>query len=142
MEKRRYRFRFLNGSNSRFLIVKMVSGDPTIRPATSALPFWQIGAEGGFLSAPVQLEQLLMAPAERADVIVDFTDVPEGTQIFLINEGPDEPFGGGTPGVDFSYADVNTTGQVMRFEVVASTGPDNSTPPASLVLPAIPRVRP
>jgi bilirubin oxidase len=137
VERRRYRFRFLNGCNSRFVIIKMVTGDPTARPASAALPFWQIGAEGGFLSTPVQLEQLLIAPAERADVIVDFTDVPEGTQIYLINEGPDEPFGGGIPGVDFSYADVNTTGQVMRFDVVPIVGSDTSTDPASLTLPAI-----
>ena len=43
-----------------------------------------------------------MAPAERADVIVDFTSVPVGTEIFLINLGPDEPFGGGVPDDDFA----------------------------------------
>ena len=36
-----------------------------------------------------------MGPAERADVIVDFTSVPVGTEIVLLNVGPDEPFGGG-----------------------------------------------
>ena len=69
------------------------------------LPIWQIGADGGFLPAPVQLTQLLMAPAERADVIVDFTGLPVDTELYLINEGPDEPFGGGTPGTDFPAAD-------------------------------------
>jgi spore coat protein A, manganese oxidase len=62
VEPRRYRFRLLNGCNGRFLILRL---DPE-------LPFWQIGAEGGFLPAPVQLSGLLMGPAERADVIVDF----------------------------------------------------------------------
>jgi spore coat protein A len=137
VEKRRYRFRFLNGNNSRFLILKLVTGDPTTRPAASALPFWQIGAEGGFLPAPVQLDQLLVAPAERADVIVDFTDVPEGTEVYLINEGPDEPFGGGVPGTDFSWADPLTTGQVMKFIVGPIVGTDTSTDPASLVLPTL-----
>jgi len=87
VEQRRYRFRFLNGCNSRFVILKLSNG----------LPFWQIGAEGGFLPAPVELEQLLMGPAERADVIVDFTNVSVGTEIILRNLGPDEPFGGGEP---------------------------------------------
>ena len=105
VEPRRYRFRFLNGCNSRFLILKIVTDPLATRPATAALPFWQIGAEGGFLPAPVQLDQLLMAPAERADVIVDFTDFPVGTELYLINEGPDEPFGGGVPGTDFPAAD-------------------------------------
>jgi spore coat protein A, manganese oxidase len=70
-----------------------------------ALPFWQIDAEVGFLLKAVQLPQLLIALAERADVIVDFGDLPVGTEIYLINEGPDEPFGGGMPGTDFEPAD-------------------------------------
>jgi bilirubin oxidase len=76
-----------------------------------------------------------MAPAERADVIVDFSNVPVGTEIILRNLGPDEPFGGGTPGVDFDPADPDTTGQVMKIRVVALTGPDLSTPAGQLVLP-------
>src|SRR6266545_4063716 len=76
VEPRRYRFRFLNGCNSRFLILKIVSNALARRPARAALPFWQIGTEGGFLPAPVQLDQLLMGLAERADVIVDFTGLP------------------------------------------------------------------
>jgi bilirubin oxidase len=127
VEPRRYRFRFLNGCNSRFLILK--SSDPN-------LTFWQIGADGGFLPAPVQLSQLLMAPAERADVIVDFTGYAVGTEIVLQNIGPDVPFGGGIPDVDFPIADPGTTGQVMQFRVVSLTAPDPSTPPDQLVLPA------
>jgi bilirubin oxidase len=126
VEKRRYRFRFLNGCNSRFLILKM----------SNDLPFWQIGAEGGFLPAPVQLDRLLLGLAERADVIVDFTNVPVGTEIVLLNLGPDEPFGGGEPGVDFDPADPATTGQVMKFIVRRRRGNDPSTPPSQLVLPA------
>ena len=137
VEKRRYRLRLLNGCNSRFLILKMVTGNPTTRPATSALSFWQIGSEGGFLPQPVQLDELLIAPAERADVIVDFTDVPAGTDIYLINEAPDDPYGGGIPGTDFPWADPATTGLVMRFTVVPIVGTDPSTDPASLTLPTI-----
>jgi spore coat protein A len=127
VEQRRYRVRFLNGCNSRFLILKMSNGQK----------FYQIGADGGFLPNTAELGQLLMGPAERADVIVDFTNVPVGTEIILQNVGPDEPFGGGTPGVDFDPSDPNTTGQVMQFRVVAATAPDPSTPPLDLVLPAI-----
>jgi FtsP/CotA-like multicopper oxidase with cupredoxin domain len=128
VEQRRYRFRFLNGCNSRFLILKM----------SNELPFWQIGAEGGFLPAPVKLQRLLMGLAERADVIVDFTNVSVGTKIVLQNLGPDEPFGGGVPGVDFTPADEGTTGQVMQFRVVRRTSRDTSTPPNQLILPTPP----
>jgi spore coat protein A, manganese oxidase len=132
VEPRRYRFRFLNGCNSRFLILKF--DDPS-------LTFWQIGADGGFLPAPVQLDHLLMGPAERADVIVDFTDIPVGTSIKLLNLGPDEPFGGGIPAVDFDPADPDTTGQVMEFQLVPLASTDNSEDPATLTLPHLPSMR-
>ena len=96
----------------------------------AALPFWLIGTEGGFLPAPVQLDQLLMVNAERNDVIVDFTNVTVGTDIYLINEGPDGVFNG-----TFDPADPDTTGQVMKFTVVSATGADTSIPPRSLRLP-------
>jgi len=127
VEQRRYRFRFLNGCDARFLILQL----------DNDLPFWQIGNEGGFLPAPVRVNRLLLGPAERADVIVDFTDVPVGTEIILQNLGPDEPFGGGEPGVDFTPADPDSTGQVMQLRVVAATGADNSRNPARLNLPHI-----
>jgi FtsP/CotA-like multicopper oxidase with cupredoxin domain len=135
VEPRRYRFRFLNGCNSRFLILKLVTNPTARRPARPALPFWQIGTDGGFLPAPVQLDQLLMGLAERADVIVDFTGMRPGTQIFLINEGPDEPFGGGRAEREFEAADPATTGQVMRFVVGSLTAADTSVPPNQLTLP-------
>jgi spore coat protein A, manganese oxidase len=137
VEPRRYRFRFLNGCNSRFLILKIVDDPAAARPANASLPLWQIGADGGFLPSPVMLEQLLMAPAERADVIVDFTRLAVGTELFLVNEGPDEPFGGGAPGIDFAPSDPATTGQVMQFRVVPLVSEDESKRPAKLTLPAL-----
>ena len=140
VEPRRYRLRFLNGCNSRFLILKIVPNPLTRRPARSARLFWQIGSDGGFLPKPVPLQQLLMAPAERADVVVDFTRVPVGTELYLINEGPDEPFGGGKPGRDFEPADPATTGQVMKFVTVPLASKDTSVPPPQLKLPPLPRL--
>ena len=77
-----------------------------------------------------------MGLAERADLIVDFTNVPVGNHV-LRNVGPDEPFGGGVPGVDFESVDPDSTGQVLQFRVVPSVAADPSTPPQFLVLPAI-----
>ncbi len=126
VEQRRYRFRFLNGCNSRFLYLKTDNG----------MPFYQIGGDQGFLAGTVQLNELLMAPAERADVIMDFTNIPVGTEIILLNLGPDEPFKGGVPGIDFDPADPASTGQVMQFRVKAATSPDTSVLPTTL--PAAP----
>jgi FtsP/CotA-like multicopper oxidase with cupredoxin domain len=133
VEQRRYRLRFLNGCQSRFLILDF-SEIPGVQ-------VWQIGNEGGFLAAPVNLtadngNRLLMALAERADLIVDFTNVPAGQHI-LRNTGPDEPFGGGEPPGDFDAADPDSTGQIMAFNVVPAVAPDPTTPPQFLVLPAI-----
>jgi FtsP/CotA-like multicopper oxidase with cupredoxin domain len=133
VEQRRYRFRFLNGCQSRFLILDF-SGIPGVE-------VWQIGNEGGFLASPVNLTEghgnrLLMSPAERADTVVDFTRVPVGSHV-LRNLGPDEPFGGGVPGVDFQSADPDTTGQVMQLRVVPALAADPTTPPMFLTLPPV-----
>ena len=137
VEQRRYRVRFLNGCQSRFLIL-----DFNEIPSVEA---WQIGNEGGFLATPVNLtatngNRLLMGLAERADVIVDFTNVPLGNHV-LGNVGPDEPFGGGEPGEEppdgFDVADPDSTGQIMEFRVGLAETPDTTTPPQFLVLPAV-----
>ncbi|MFJ4850766.1 multicopper oxidase family protein [Streptomyces sp. NPDC088733] len=137
VEPRRYRFRTLNGCNARYLILKVVTDPVASRPVKPALVFWQLGSEGGFLPSPVEREQLLIAPAERADVIIDFTSVPVGTALYLINEGPDTAFKGGRAGVDFASADPATTGQVLRFDVRPLTSPDTSVPPEHLTLPSL-----
>jgi FtsP/CotA-like multicopper oxidase with cupredoxin domain len=136
-----YRLRFLNGCNSRFLWLKF--NDPAVK-------VWQIGAEEGFLPAPVLMNsldldgtgdgtaQLLVALAERADVIVDFRGLANGTTIELLNIGPDEPFGGGLPDTDFAPADPGTTGKVMKFVVnatLAELGGPLGASPTDPVLP-------
>ena len=141
VQKRRYRFRFLNGCQARFLILDFA--------AIPGVKVWQIGNEGGFLQTPVDLtasnkNRLLMGLAERADMIVDFTDVPVGDYV-LRNVGPDSPFGGGEavsppsePGEgQFAVADPDTTGQIMQFRVVPAVAADPTTPPQFLRLPAI-----
>jgi spore coat protein A len=145
VEQRRYRFRFLNGCQSRFLILDF-NNIPNVE-------VWQIGNEGGFLAAPVNLtvnngNRLLMGLAERADLIVDFTNVPVGNYV-LGNVGPDEPFGGGEPVIleedqepdegEFAASDPASTGQIMQFQVVPMPvgAVDPTTPPQFLQLPAI-----
>ncbi|HSB33087.1 MAG TPA: multicopper oxidase [Nitrospirota bacterium] len=124
VEPRKYRIRFLNGCDSRFLILKF----------DKKLTFTQIGTEGGFLPQPVVLNQLLMGLAERADVVVDFSAFAPGSVITLLNVGPDEPFGG-LPVPKNIAADPATTGQVMQFKVVLPlAAPDKS---AVKKLPAI-----
>ncbi|HHW42221.1 MAG TPA: multicopper oxidase domain-containing protein [Desulfotomaculum sp.] len=107
VERRQYRFRVLNGSNARFYNLKMSNG----------MRFIQIGTDGGFLPEPVELDTLLIAPGERADILVDFSNIAPGTSIILLNDA-NAPFPFG------EAPDPNTVGQIMQFTV-----PVNSTEP-------------
>ena len=73
VEPRKYRFRMLNGANSRFYDLQLDAD------AAGTLTFHQIGSDGGLLEAPTDRSQMLMAPAERSDVIVDFSSLDART---------------------------------------------------------------
>ncbi|GAA1524411.1 multicopper oxidase family protein [Actinomadura kijaniata] len=75
----RYRLRILNGSNARHYELEAVTDDG--RP----LALVQVGADQGLLAAPVTHRRLPMAPAERYDVVVDFSSVPVGGRVRLVN---------------------------------------------------------
>jgi spore coat protein A len=93
VEPRPYRLRLLNGANSRFFRLYLnLAKRPTDPP--SLVQFQQIGTDGGLLPKPVSLNKLLLGPAERADLIVDFTG-HEGKIVTLSNDAP-SPFPGWT----------------------------------------------
>jgi spore coat protein A, manganese oxidase len=123
VEPRLYRFRFLDGSDARTYILKLVTDALAPRPAQAELPFHIIGSDGGLLpDKPVTVDQLLIGNAERYDVILDFSQLAPGSEIYLINEGPDVPLGDTDEGAASNGpADPATTGQVMKFKVVAPT---------------------
>jgi spore coat protein A len=122
VEPRRYRFRVLNASNVRDYTLKIVTDPLAPRPAEPALQIWAVGADGGFLPAPVALDEIRIGVAERLDLVVDFTGLPVGTELYLSNEDP--------------VGNPATTGQVMKFVVVPLASTDTSVPPDQLSLPA------
>ncbi|PNU21849.1 copper oxidase [Geothermobacter hydrogeniphilus] len=160
----KYRFRLLNGCNSRFINLAMFVANPD-GTLGAEIPFYQIGGDQGFLPRVVQVktgfatalkgkgklpgrltplpdpsQALLMAPAERADVIVDFSGLPDGTVVRMINTAPDAPFGG-FPDIP---ADPGTTGQVMQFRVNSANlvaADALTTSPLALRLKAEPKNR-
>jgi spore coat protein A len=79
VEPRRYRFRVLNASNSRFYDFGLSNGQE----------FHQIGTDQGLLPAPVPIKRFFLAPGERADIVIDFRD-HAGEQITL-NNGAIQP---------------------------------------------------
>jgi spore coat protein A len=98
LEPRLYRFRILNGSNARIL-------DLDIGGAT----FWQIGAEGGMFDIPVPMRELVLAPAERADVLIDFTRFA-GQTLVMKNHRPSRPVTTPAPALE----------QVMQLRVATT----------------------
>jgi spore coat protein A, manganese oxidase len=75
VEPRRYRFRVLNGSNSRIYHLAFAND----------APFHQIGTDQGLLPAPVPMTLLEIAPGERADLVIDFSE-HRGTQLVMKND--------------------------------------------------------
>jgi len=124
VEPRCYRLRLLNGANSRFFnLFFNLAKRPTDIP--SLVVFHQIGTDGGFLRSPVALNKLLLAPGERADLIIDFSGL-EGKIVTLSNNAP-APFPGWEM-VDPHYSALN---ELMQFQVtlpVSSKRGDSSMP--------------
>ncbi|VEF48151.1 Bilirubin oxidase [Bacillus freudenreichii] len=112
VEPRKYRFRLLNASNTRFFRIKLDSGQL----------MYQISTDKGFMQHPIGIRQILLAPAERADIIIDFSNL-EGENITMTNDAP-TPFPSGSPPND-------NTGTVMQFRVILSlSSVDTSAIPA------------
>jgi o-aminophenol oxidase len=114
-----YRFRVLNGSNARtYRLVLLRDAEPELDRIT------QIGTDHGLLRTPASLppDGLVLASAERADLLVDFSDLAPGSELTLLNTAA-APFDGAPfpaanassaadPGRMLSYP------HVMRFRVV------------------------
>jgi o-aminophenol oxidase len=124
-----YRFRVLNGSNARtYRLVLVHDGEPALDRIA------QIGTDHGLLRAPaaVPSDGLLLASAERADLLVDFSDLDVGSELTLLNTAR-APFDGAPfPAVDAENA-ADLEGllpypQVMRVRVVPGTTSRRSIP--------------
>ena len=201
----RYRFRILNGTDARFLNLALFAYDPApfpkphsytnlelstgakaATPGMRELPFFQIGAEQGYLPKVAMISTgfalsltkgqaipalttlpgntavapravpagwckaagnpmdpaceagLLMGPAERADVVIDFSALPDGTYVRMTNKAADAPFGGFPV---LLPTDPSSTAQVMVFRVnhaIPVVGGD--TPPNQLTMPTDPQL--
>ncbi|MGW0431526.1 multicopper oxidase family protein [Micromonospora sp. NPDC003197] len=116
-ERARYRLRLLNASNARRYRLEL---DP---PPPGGQGLIQIGSDGGLLERPVAHETLEIAPAERFDVVIDFSRYRPGTQVRLVNRLGDGP-----------------TAHVMRFDLAGTTIHDESAVPDRLS--HIPRLDP
>jgi spore coat protein A, manganese oxidase len=163
---KRVRFRILNGSQARFYHLNLYAESSTVpgeaNPNAPGPTMYQIGTEGGFLPAvaihnnttriplidpdtadPDGPFNLLLAPAERADVVIDFNGVPTSSTFILYADAP-APFPEGDPRNDYFTGDPDQTAfggapttlpgfgpntrTLMRIVVTTGTGDSVSTP--------------
>ena len=79
--RRKYRFRLLNGGPTRFYEIVLQN-----KSANAIYPFTYIANDGNLLPAPLQNQtSVRFAPAERADIVIDFARFPLGTELYLVN---------------------------------------------------------
>lgn len=118
VEPRKYRFRLLNGSNARFYHLTLLESDKQgISQDQPGPVFHQIGTDGGLLSAPVELNELLIAPGERFDLVIDFSGL--AGKAFLLHNDAKAPYPDG---------DDVIPAEVLLFKVTKPLQkPDNST---------------
>lgn len=131
VEPKRYRVRILNASDTRTYVLKFEND----------MTFYKVGTDGGLLESPVPLASLVLAPAQRADLVVDFGSTA-GKSVDLLNIGGDILFKGFVPKANpgataelefqegFLLSDGKggtapatnpaTTGRIMRFLVSKS----------------------
>jgi spore coat protein A, manganese oxidase len=111
-----YRFRLLDASNSRFYNISL----------SNNMPFTLIGTDGGYIKSAVNVTSILFSPAERVDILVDFSKLAAGEKVILKNNAlwnisspkyPNQP---------------NTIGEIMQFTVTANKGFEAKTLPTLL----------
>jgi len=127
VERRKYRFRLLNGGPARFYEFYLTHQN-------AEQDFTYIANDGNLLPAPLTLRKIRMGVAERADIVIDFSKYPIGSQLFMVNRleqddgrGPDDKL-------------MKSGTQLLRFDVRGNPAkPDVSRVPATLrALPDLP----
>ena len=147
VEPRRYRFRLLDTGPSRFYEFFLTN----LSSLTTTNPFWLIGTDGNLIPTPVQVQSVRIGPAERVDIIIDFSKFTAGSILYLENR-LNQLNGQGPVAVDSQVAPQNSTttecttvlnssqpaikaagagNLVLQFRVSSAKVTDNSVDPAT-----------
>jgi spore coat protein A len=133
VEPRKYRLHLLNGTDSRFMVVRFrVAASPNSTSLDGAglpVPFTVIGSDQGLGNAQT-MDTLVFEPGSRYDIVFDFAQVPAGSRVIMENIGGDAPFGGdfGDALLPEDFFPDRQTDRVMAFDVVLPK--DTSVPDA------------
>lgn len=127
------RFRVLNGSSQRAFNIGLNNNQA----------FYQIASDGGLLNAPVQLTRLLLAPGERAELLIDFTGMNAQTTFLksFASELQNGIYGATNPGMGAGltlngYKPNTLNGSdfnIIKFVIGAKTANPVTTIPSKLV---------
>lgn len=114
VQRRKYRFRFLNGCNARHIELRM----------SDKSPFLGLGTDSWLYPEAIIRRTMLMSPAKRADVVIDFTNSPN--EVFL--ENILEQNDGRGPNGKLDDRDVRIPGtRLMKFIVEGPRQPNSAT---------------
>lgn len=134
-----YRFRMLNGSNARMFSIAFVQ-------AGRKLPFTLIGTDGGLLARAQRVTDVFLAPAQRIDVLVDFSGLLAGSTVMLTSERYDameNDAGGMDPAMEHPGAvPMGDPLQLMKINLKLPERKPRSVPNALSSLAAAPRSTP
>lgn len=119
VERRKYRFRLLNGSNTRSYTLHI--GNSRDTPESGVMV--QIGTDSGLMDAPVPLDRITLTPGERADVIIDFSRFAVGDEPVLFNSHPSMPM---------EMKDEYPIAELMQFRVYPLMSNDTPAIPSDL----------
>lgn len=120
-----YRLRILNGSNARMYNVAF----------RNDVPFTLIGTDGGLLPEPVEITELLMAPGERADILMDFNRDFSDNRVQLISKAFEVPSGGGMMGMRGMMGggpEQGTAFTLMEFRIEGESSNESVSLPEQL----------
>jgi FtsP/CotA-like multicopper oxidase with cupredoxin domain len=122
--RRRYRFRWLDGGPSRFYQLHLTNPNDLHQQ----IQFWCISGDGNLMPKPIPVTAARLSVAERVDVIVDFSQFPAGSTIYLENRLEQEdgrgPTGNVLPAGQGTY--------LLRFDILPDSMPDESVDPATV----------
>lgn len=134
VERRKYRFRIVNGGPSRFYQIYLASGDDR----KILHPFTIITGDGNFLPQPICANSIYLSVAQRVDVVLDFSQFKAGDYVYLQNRLEQTNGRGPSGRIQQPPFDPPYANDIMRFDVIEATGEDKSCVPRKLrELPAI-----
>jgi FtsP/CotA-like multicopper oxidase with cupredoxin domain len=96
-------------------------GDTDFSNASAPLAMHLIGSDQGFLLNPETVTEIDFMPAERLDIVFDFSSVPANSRVIVENILGDAPYNGSLPNLDPAVGDVfanRKTDRVMAFDVI------------------------